>query len=267
MLAAFAVAEPLCAAPQAAAPKVEIVGSTFQVTLADGSVLAPRDLPGVILALGDGSGTQRRLRIDAVDPDPKDHSGEILLYTLSEADAATGEWRNACQPDPDGKRFGFPLAGHFTADGRYVPQAGQILITCTGGAEGKCVRFGYHPWTALADGTSLVAAYNACVRLVRADYAGDGRGTTRNGQPIDIYDAFGIETRANDPTYRFEAGFTVDGAVCVRHVRVPQNVTLSLLEAQAPRLAGKLGPVCTEDYARAQGAILFVRSPDPGVNP
>jgi ADYC domain-containing protein len=267
MLAAFAVAEPLWAAPQAAAPKVEIVGSTFQVTLTDGSVLAPRDLPGVILALGDGSGTQRRLRIDAVEPDPKDHSGEILLYTLSEVDAATGEWRNACQPDPDGKRFGFPLAGHFAADGRYVPQAGQLLITCTGGAEGKCVRFGYHPWESRSDGTSLLSAYNACVRLVRADYAGDGRGTTRNGQPIDIYDAFGIETPAYDPAYEFEAGFTAEGAVCVRHVRVPENITLSALEAQAPRLAGKIGPICTEDYARAAGAILFVRSPVNNTKP
>jgi hypothetical protein len=66
-------------------------------------------------------------------------------------------------------------------------------------------------------------AYNACVRLVRADYAGDGRGTTRNGQPIDIYDAFGIQKPAN--AYEFEAGWNSDGAVCVRHVRVRQNAT------------------------------------------
>jgi hypothetical protein len=129
------------------------------------------------------------------------------------------------------------------------------------------VRFGYHPWETRGDGTDLVAAYNACVRLVRADYAGNGRGTTRNGQPIDIYDVFGIENQADDSSYRFEAGFTADGAVCVGHVRVPENATLSSLEAEAPRLAGKLGPICTEAYARAQGAILLVRSPDPTLKP
>jgi hypothetical protein len=256
----------LAAADSVAPGSVTVVGNRFQLRHADGSVAPQSELAGIVFALGGGSGARRRIRIDTVMYDPKAPNGSVLLYGLSEADT-TGAWHNLCQPDPDGQRLGFPLAGHFTEDGRYVPQPGQLLITCTGGAEGKCVRFGYHPWETLADGTSLVAAYNACVRLVRADYAGDGRGTTRNGQPIDIYDAFGIETHADDPSYRFEAGFTADGAVCVGHVRVPQNVTLSLVEAQAPRLAGKLGPVCTEDYARAQGAILFVRSPDPGVKP
>jgi hypothetical protein len=90
---------------------------------------------------------------------------------------------------------------------------------------------------------------------------GDGRGTTRNGQPIDIYDAFGIEASADEPAYEFEAGWTAAGAVCVRHVRVQENATLAGLEAASPRLAGHVGATCTEDYARAAGAILFVRSP------
>jgi hypothetical protein len=65
---------------------------------------------------------------------------------------------------------------------------GPLLITCTGGAEGKCIRFGYKPWHPLSDGTSLEPYYRACVRLVRADYGGDGVGHTRNGTPIDLFD-------------------------------------------------------------------------------
>ena len=61
--------------------------------------------------------------------------------------------------------------------------------------------------------------------------------------------------------YEFEAGFAPEGAVCVRHVRVKENATLASVEASAPRLAGRTGAVCDEAEARAEGAILFVRSP------
>jgi len=73
------------------------------------------------------------------------------------------------------------------------------------------------------------------------DYVGDGRGTTKNGQPIDIYDSLGIEAPANDPAYEFEAGFGPDGAVCVRHVRVKENATLAGVEESSPRLKGRVG--------------------------
>jgi ADYC domain len=260
ILAALAVGSPpSSAAPQGAAQNVEVVRTTFRITLADGRVMAQDELPGVRVALGDGSGSQRLIRIDAVEPDPKDSTGETVLYQLSEQDAASSQWRNLCLPDPDGKRLGFPLSGRFTPQGRYVAVPGHLLITCTGGAEGKCIRFGYQPWQQAPDGTPLRDAYNACVRLVRADYAGDGRGTTRNGQPIDIYDAFGIQKPAD--AYEFEAGWNADGAVCVRHVRVKQNATLQGVEASSPRLAGRVGEICTEAFARHAGAILFVRSP------
>jgi len=196
-----------------------------------------------------------------VTPDPKDPSGEIVLYALSEQDPVSGVWRNLCLPDPDGRRLGFPLSGRFALDGRYEPQPGRLLITCTGGAEGKCVRFGYKPWGRAPDGTPLLPYYQACVRLIRADYAGDGRGTTKNGQPIDIYDSLGIEAPANDPAYEFEAGFGPDGAVCVRHVRVKENATLAGVEESSPRLKGRVGETCDEPLARQAGALVFVRSP------
>jgi len=251
----------LAAASPAAAASVSVVGSQFRVSLDDRSVLPQEALKGVVLAFGDGAGRQRRLRIDSVERDTRDPAGEIMLYSLSEQDPESGEWRNACLPDPDGRRLGLPLPGRFTANGDYEPAPGKLLITCTGGAEGKCVRFGYKPWGRTPDGTPLLAYYRACVRLVRADYAGDGRGATRNGQPIDIYDAVGVQAPGDDPAYEFEAGFDAKGAVCVRHVRVKENATLAGIEAANPRLAGRVGDACEEASARAYGAILFVRSP------
>src|SRR6202162_534078 len=40
---------------------------------------------------------------------------------------------------------------------------------------GKCVRYGYHPWEQAPDGRPMRDYYDACVRMVRADYCGDVR--------------------------------------------------------------------------------------------
>jgi hypothetical protein len=235
---------------------VTVEGTAFHITLPDGRVLLQDDLPGTVLTLGDGSGAQRRIRIEAVQHDDRDPTGEVILYTLSEPDLATGEWRNACDPDPNGRRLGFPLAGAFTSDGRYVSVPNRILITCTGGAEGKCIRFGYKPWHHLPDATSLEPYYQACVRLVRADYGGDGVGHTRNGTPIDLFDRIGIQQDETAQDMTFEAAFNWDGAVCVAHTRLPDVLSMRDLLQKYPRLAGHL----TDDCNEATPALLYVRS-------
>jgi hypothetical protein len=116
---------------------VTVEGTVFRVTLPDGRILSHDDIVGAVLTLGDGSGLQRRIRINSEERDVRDPTGEVMLYTLSEPDPITGEWRNACNPDPDGRRLGFPLAGAFTPDGRYINVPGRILITCTGEPKGS----------------------------------------------------------------------------------------------------------------------------------
>ena len=255
------------AAQNAAAPTNVIAeGTQFKLTLSDGRELRSPQLVGAVLTVSLGGGISR-LRIDAVRTDPGDPghgipaSPKVWLHHFL-VERPDGGWAEVCETGPDGSRDGFPIAGRARPDGTIEPtSAGDFVLTCTGGAEGKCVRFGYHPWETLPDGTAMLAVYNACIHLVRADYAGDGSATTRNGQPIDIYDVFGIQEPGNDPRYAFEAGWTADGAVCVNHVRVKENATLDGLVEQAPRLAGRVGDICTEEFARAHGAVLFVRSP------
>ena len=205
-----------------------------------------------MLSLGDGSAEERRLRIDFVEPDPKDPGGEVMLYGLSEEDPESGAWRNACLPDPDGRRLGFPLAGAFTADGRYQPAPGKLLITCTGGAEGKCVRFGYQPSGHTPDGASLAPYYQACVRMVRADYCGDGVGHTRNGTPIDLFDRIGVQRDEPAEGMTLEAAWGPEGAVCVSHTRLPNVLSRDGLAALCPE---RLKP-CDESTP----ALLYDRS-------
>lgn len=95
--------------------------------------------------------------------------------------------------------------------------------------------------------------------MVRADYSGDGTGTTRDGMLIDIYDGLGIQQSDEDASLEFEAGWSKDGAVCVRHVRVKENVTLDELD-RISSLRGRTGEGCTEEFARRHGAVIFNRS-------
>jgi hypothetical protein len=186
-------------------------GTQFVLTLDDGRVLRSPQLVGAVLTVS-LDGRTVRLRVDAVETDPGDParavpaSQSVLLHRFW-VEQSDGAWGEICEPGPDGRRNGFPLAGRARPDGTIEPgEPGEFVLTCTGGAEGKCVRFGYHPWENLPDGRPMLPVYNTCVHLVRADYAGDGSATTRNGQPIDIYDIYNIQKPANDPNYTFEAG-------------------------------------------------------------
>src|SRR3954452_13264266 len=235
---------------------VAVVRTEFRVTLADGRVLAQEDLVGMVLAVSD----DLAVRIDSVERDSGDPEGEIMLYGLSRLDPATGEARNLCRPDPEGRRLGFPLAGVWTADGRHVRSDTQFSLTCTSGTEGKCVRFGYKTWRTRPDGISLWDLPQACTRLLRADYCGDGRPHTRDGTRIALYDRLGVQPEGPTPGMSFEAAWGPDGAVCVRRVRLPDLLSLDTLAAPCPRLTpDRLGPACGEPA----DTLLFNRAFSP----
>jgi hypothetical protein len=257
--------EPLPVASLAVA-SLAVEGTLFTATLSDGRVLHSADLVGASLLINGGDHLLR-LRIDTLERDPDDKRpglgdrDAIWLHGLS-VQAADGSWGPLCEPGPDGRRQTIPVAGRLhEAEGAFdAGKAGDFELACTGGAIGKCIRFGYHPWQERADIRSFLVLYKACIRMVRADYGGAGAGTTRNGMPVDIYDDRHIQEPGFDPRMTFEAGWTPDGAVCVNHPRVKENISLAQIEARWPRLVGKTGAACTEAAARSMGALLFNRS-------
>ena len=256
--AAFAVASAIAAASAVAgeAPRIAVENGRFELVRADGTKAPQSELVGVVITLGDGSGPVRKLRIDAVAPDPMDTASELMLYTLVERIGADGAWENICQPDRQGRRAAFPLSGLFTDKIVHVEASGRLSILCTAGAEGKCVRFGYKPWGRAPDGTPLAPYYQTCLRLVRADYCGDGVGHTRDGTPIDIFDRLGVQNDEVAPGMSFEAAFAPDGAVCVAHPRLPDEASLQRIVELCPKLAGRVGATCDD----TSPGLLFVRS-------
>jgi hypothetical protein len=195
-------------------------------------------------------------------PDPKDHDGEVSLYGLSVRAAEGDAWRPYCAADADGRSRAIPLQGSWTAGlGAATRSTERVTFACTSGALGKCVRFGYKPWKTVA-GRPLTEFHAACVRMVRADYCGNGRSHTRDGTRIDIWDRLGIQRRdqpADRPTL-FEAAWSPAGAVWVNVPRWEDDVDRLLTECPS-RLRGRTskdGALSPEAVARRfPEAIVF----------
>jgi hypothetical protein len=238
----------LSGAASALSGRFETTNGEFLLRLDDGRVLRREALVGATLIMNTGQG-QLKARIDGVEEDATAPGGPVPLYRLSVEDPAQGTYRNICQADARGRQAGFPIS-----------KGGGFDFTCTSGAEGKCILMGSRPWNDRAD-APMKALHRACIHMVRADYGGDGRATTRNGILIDVYDRFGIQKPSENPM-PFEAAWGPDGALCVAHPRATQNVTLDDLAMRYPALNGRLGPEnCTHEAMQENPrALIFNRS-------
>lgn len=244
------------------APTITVDKTAFRITLPDGHTLTDAEIVGVVLTVRDESNAWRKIRVEAIQSDPRDP--EITLYDVVVQNPTTSAWGPLCGPGPDGLTLAMPVAGVWTAAGRHEPSAGAFNITCTSGAIGKCVRFGYKPWATAKDGTPLWDYHQACVRMVRGDYCGDGTPFTKNGMRINIDDHFAIQSLDTSEPLVFEAAWGPDGALCVHHPRVPENVTLAALEARCPdHLRGRTGEACTRALIADDPRLRIVNHSQP----
>jgi len=161
-----------------------------------------------------------------------------------------GKTRPFCSLDPEGNRLSIPYPLASAAEG--------YRFTCSSGANGKCLRWGYQPWDSPGTGIQLANFHRACFHLLRADYGGDGRSWTQAGEVVDVSDSLGI--LKPEPGFVFEAGWSEMGAICIAQPRLLDTTSFEHIAKEIPRLAGRLGPEkCTETKARRLGAILFSR--------
>jgi len=238
------------AAVSSAQAQLTVDGTEFLLATPEGRTLRSADLVGTTLKIQ----IERReidIEIRSVDEDSSAVGGRVLLHRFVAKDG-TGNSVDVCTPDAQGRRLGFPVP-----DGR-----GGFELTCTSGAVGKCIRWGYRPWEERPGGPPMRALHRSCIHMVRADYGGDGRPSTRDGTLIDIGDRFGIRSFHRDLPMTFEAAWGVDGAVCVARPRIAEKGSLEQLAAAYPRLADHLGPdACTEESAaHDREALVFNRS-------
>jgi hypothetical protein len=208
---------------------LQIRGGELVAFPAGGGMLGGEDLEGTALTGALSNSTTLQIEIADVVPtaDP-----EIYEYGLIYWDGTA--WANLC-----GESNGAPvralalqgiwdLSSGTPTGGDHADAPGLVTFACHGGALAKCVGLGYAPWRALqecVDGDCQTIPmrdmHQACTRMLRADYCGDGTSHTQNGTAINVWDSFDVQAPdvVLPVTWSDEAEWSPDGALCIKEVR------------------------------------------------
>jgi hypothetical protein len=113
-----------------------------------------------------------------------------------------------------------------------VDSPNVVTLSCREGVLGKCAHIGYRPW---GTGTSCNASdksqcmqvslrdyHQACTRMLRADYCGNGSPHTLNGTIIDVFDYLQPPIQLREETWDMESRWLPTGAMCLSKPRHPE---------------------------------------------
>ncbi|WNG23776.1 hypothetical protein F0U62_06855 [Cystobacter fuscus] len=179
---------------------------------------------GTVLQGTTSNGQPVEVAICGAEPSPED--SRMVWYRIEAWNAVAQEWENPCValanvPDPRA----LAVSGTWNASGAHQKAPGKLTFACENGAISKCIQWGYKPW-ASRDGQSMADLHQACTRMARADYCGDGRSHTHENTAIDMYDRLGVIARATESSAEwdlsrasFEAAWAPDGATCLSRTR------------------------------------------------
>jgi hypothetical protein len=140
---------------------------------------------------------------------------------------------DACR-DPDD--VAFPIPGYWDATATYIRDDSRLSFVCLQRDVAKCLRRGYLYESSTPD--ERVELFEACTRMMRADYCGDGNSYTIDGTQIDQWDNRGVAAPDHLPGVTFEAAWTPHGMACYQHPRWP-----------AEALPGGTLPACLQPAA------------------
>lgn len=173
-------------------------GATFDATLSDGHLIP--------------------VRITSV----RQVASDLWAYNVSyQTDQG---WLPTCLDAVGAPAEAYPLNGVWNysegvvGGGSRTTPAGKFTFACRAtGALGKCVDFGYVPWRSVSK-TSLLAYHDSCVRAVRADWCGDGRSGTQDGNVINLFDR--LQVQQDTELWPGEAEWSPSGATCLNKIRL-----------------------------------------------
>jgi hypothetical protein len=181
-----------------------------------GEELSGTDLVHLRLVGNLDDGSTVPLRIDGVSQG----SGvdqDVWSYDVSFQDDKTGAWHPICATADGTPLKAIPLEGTWNykqgvaGGGSKIHDTSVFTFACDGAALAKCVRFGYKPWQSVG-GVSLEEHHQACTRLIRADFCGDGTSYTQDGNWVNLYDTQNVQT--DSEPWVAEAEWTGEGAAC-----------------------------------------------------
>jgi hypothetical protein len=189
---------------------ISINGNAFSAPAAGGGVLTGTDFVGATIGASLSDGTAATLRIDSATT-LGGANDDVWAYGISlQTDQG---WARLCGDETDGSaKLAIPVQGTWNpTTGAWSDNGSQFSLACRKASVAKCVEFGYKPWDGFDN------EHRACVRMLRADYCGDGTPHTVNGTVINLYDNLGIQ--ADTESWPVDAEWTPDGARCINHYR------------------------------------------------
>jgi hypothetical protein len=205
-----------------------INGTQFQGTLADGhdTPISGTQMIGASITLVNGFNIYV-LTLDNIYKNPSAPDGDVYFYDISVYDVLQNQTTPLCTHNGQPTQA-IPLRNHWDlATGDRIDDPDVITFACRGAVLAKCVEWGYEPWRTATRcdeqgqncaEVSLADYHQACTRMARNDYCGDGTPHTVNGTPIDVYDRLSPNIQspvsAGHPAWGVEAEWGPDGAVC-----------------------------------------------------
>ncbi|HZI09403.1 MAG TPA: ADYC domain-containing protein, partial [Myxococcus sp.] len=208
-----------------------------------------------------GDGRRAKLRVAAMRQAAAPNA-DLTEYFVEYMDDS-GIWYPFCRDAANTPVWAYPVKGVYDyrsgvpTGGAHFDDAAHFTFACAGGAINKCVNLGYRPW-AQKEGVSLAPYHQACTRLIRADYCGDGTSYTQNGNRVNLYDPLGIQQDTEH--WFFEANWDESGATCFS----PLNRSRAGIPCYNDRLDLFCGVQVTEPNL---GILLQNETPTAGLTP
>jgi hypothetical protein len=209
---------------------VALNGSELIGVTPDGRPVSGTELVGATLTGTLSTGEALPLRIDSAETltqPNQDVWGYAVSYQTREG------WRPLCGTSGSATVLAIPLTGVWNYEsgvvggGAWSESSTTFTLGCRGAGLAKCVELGYKPWKTVG-GALLRDHHQACTRMLRADYCGDGTGWTRDGTLINVYDNLGIQS--DEAGWNIDAEWTPEGALCADSIRDFQQGTPACLD-------------------------------------
>lgn len=203
--------------------RVESGGLVADATGPNGAprTLRGRDLVDARLSVELSNGVMldgfRIADVTPANPDPSEFPGTEIAWRYQVVYSRDGKtWSPPlCQvaaDRPDTQGGAIALAESVGNDGSVSQLATYFSLSCGMGAVAECARWGYH-----TPGPDQRERYQACIRMARADYCGNGVDHTCAGTQIRYWPEGA--SAPDGGAAAFEAAWSENGAVCGGHLR------------------------------------------------
>jgi hypothetical protein len=163
--------------------------------------------------LAPGTTSEVRVQLRGASAAAPDHRTWTGYRTEIEREDGTHLVNTCIDPDD----VAFPIQGYWRPDGTYDRDPATFSLACTRRDVAICLGEGFPDDLPASDPRAKLL--EACTRMMRADYCGDGGSYTRGGTYVRIFDDRGLASHVDRPPFAFEAAWDENGAACIARSR------------------------------------------------